>query len=98
MMESIPNRPGTGARPANDLWRRLLDPAYPLRREDLIWALDDMKRKMAEGAPEWTGLDRPRLLARFASYAELAMYLLRRPSLCGEDAEHLRALLKSALP
>ncbi|MBB6730263.1 hypothetical protein [Cohnella zeiphila] len=94
-MNSIPNRPG--ARPANDRWRRLLDPAYPLRREDLIWALDDMKRKIADGAPEWTGLDRPALLARFASFAELAMYLLRRPSLCGEDAEHLRALLKDAL-
>jgi len=97
-MESIPNPPESGARYESDLWRRLLDPAYPLRREDLIRALDDMKRKMAEGAPEWTGLDRPRLLACFASYAELAMQLLRRPSLCGEDSEHLRTLLRNALP
>jgi hypothetical protein len=78
--------------------KRLLDPAHPLCREDMIWTLDYIKRKVAEGAPEWTGLDRPRLLAHFATYAGLAMQLLHRQSLCGEDAEHLRALLRDTLP
>ncbi|THF74209.1 hypothetical protein [Cohnella fermenti] len=77
---------------------RLLDPSYPVCRGDLIWALDYIKRKVAEGAPEWSGLDRPRLLAHFAAYAGVAMRLLNRQSLCGEDAEHLRALLRDTLP
>lgn len=83
---------------APDTLRRLLDPDYPLCREDLIWALDYIKRKVADGAPEWTGLDRPRLLAHFAAYANLAMHLLHRQSLCGEDAEQLRAMLMDTLP
>ncbi|MBB6636410.1 hypothetical protein [Cohnella thailandensis] len=78
--------------------RRLLDPSYPLCREDLVWALDYIKRKVAEGAPEWSGLDRPRLLALFAAYAGVATHLLNRQSLCSEDAEHLRALLRDTLP
>jgi len=83
---------------APDTLRRLLDPDYPLCKEDLIWALDYIKRKVADGAPEWKGLDRPRLLAHFAAYANLAMHLLQRQSLCGEDAEQLRAMLMDTLP
>ncbi|MGG1311355.1 MULTISPECIES: hypothetical protein [Cohnella] len=78
--------------------KRLLDPSYPMCREDLILALDFIKRKVAEGAPEWTGLDRPRLLAHFACYAELAMHLVHRQNLCGEDAACLRAMLADMLP
>ncbi|CAM3723496.1 hypothetical protein COLU111180_05085 [Cohnella lubricantis] len=82
---------------APDPLRHLLDPDYPLCREDLIWALDYIKRKVADGAPEWTGLDRPQLLAHFAAYANLAMHLLHRQSLCGEDTEQLRAMLRDTL-
>ncbi|RUS48358.1 hypothetical protein [Cohnella sp. AR92] len=78
--------------------RRMLDPSHPLCREDIIWTLDYIKTKVADGAPEWTGLDRPRLLALFTAYAGLAMHLLHRQSLGGEDAEHLRALLRDTLP
>lgn len=97
-MESAPNRRTPDAPVVPDTLRRLLNPDYPLRREDLIWALDYIKRKVAEGAPEWTGLDRPRLLAIFAAYADLAMHLLRRQDLHGQDMERLRALLLDTLP
>jgi len=97
-MDYEPTRRTASAQAQPDTLRRLLDPDYPLRREDVIWALDYIKSKMAEGAPEWTGLDRPRLLALFANYAGLAMHLLKRPGLCGEDAEQLRAMLMNALP
>lgn len=104
-MEPAPNRrtrlatarASADAPAVSDTMRRLLDPAYPLCREDVVWALDYIKRKVADGAPEWTGLDRPRLLAHFAAYANLAMHLLHRQSLCGEDAEQLRSLLRDTL-
>ncbi|MBN2983437.1 MULTISPECIES: hypothetical protein [Cohnella] len=96
------NSAGTGRLPRpqalDEPLRRLLDPSYPLCREDLIWGLDYIKRKVADGAPEWTALDRPRLLAHFACYAGLAMHLLHRQNPCGEDAACLRAMLADMLP
>ncbi|MCC3372947.1 hypothetical protein [Cohnella sp. REN36] len=79
--------------PASDMLRRLQTPDYPLCREDVLWALDYIKHKVADGAPEWSELDRPQLLAHFACYASLAMRLVQRQSLCGEDAACLRAML-----
>ena len=83
---------------AQEPLKRLLDPAQPLCREDLLWALDYIKSKMADGAPEWSGLDRPQLLAHFACFAELAMTLLHRRSSCGIDAACLRSMLSDTLP
>lgn len=58
--------------------RRLLDPTTNLCREDVIWALEFLKRKMAEGAPEWSGLERPQLLANITCFAEMAMLLVHK--------------------
>jgi hypothetical protein len=65
------------APPAEPL-RRLLDPAQPFCREDVLWALHLIKRKAAEGAPEISGLDRPQLLEYFTCFAEMATLLLHR--------------------
>ncbi|MFC5703496.1 hypothetical protein ACFPVX_19580 [Cohnella faecalis] len=75
--------------------RRLLDPEYPLCRDDVLWALDHVKRKVAEGAPEWSGLDRPQLLAHFVCFADIALMMLHRRTLEGPESASFRKLLSS---
>jgi hypothetical protein len=78
--------------------RRLLDPSYPLCREDVLWALGFIKKKVADGAPEWSGLDRPQLLAHFACFADMAMLLLHRRSPSGSETACFRTMLSDLLP
>jgi len=78
--------------------RRLLDPAYPLCREDVMWALGFIKKKVADGAPEWAELDRPQLLARFACFADMALLLLHRGSPSNTETACFRTMLRELLP
>jgi hypothetical protein len=80
-----------------DPLRRLLDPSQPFVREDVLWALDLIKRKAADGAPEWSGLDRPRLLEYFACFAEMALLLLHRQTPGTPETECFRELLEGLL-
>lgn len=73
--------------------RHLLDPSYPLCREDVLWALGFIKKKVADGAPDWSGLDRPQLLARFACFADMALLLLHRRSPSSQETACLREML-----
>ncbi|MEQ4485315.1 hypothetical protein [Cohnella silvisoli] len=77
--------------------RHLLDPSYPLCREDVLWALGFIKKKVADGAPEWSGLDRPQLLAHFACFADMALLLLHRRSPSNQETECFRAMLSELL-
>jgi hypothetical protein len=75
-----------------------LDPSQPFVREDVLWALDLIKRKAADGAPEWSGLDRPHLLAYFSCFAEMALLLLRRQAPGHPETACFRAMLEALLP
>jgi hypothetical protein len=78
--------------------RRLLDPSYPLCREDVLWALGYIKKKVADRAPEWSGLDRPQLLAHFACFADMALLLLHRRSPSLQETACFRKMLSELLP
>jgi hypothetical protein len=82
--------------PAEPL-RRLLDQNNPLCREDVLWALDFIKRKVADGAPEWSGLERPQLLAHFSCFAEMAMLLVHRRSPGGPETTCFRTMLSELM-
>lgn len=77
--------------------RRLLDSTQPFCREDVLWALHAMKRKLAEGAPEWSGLDRPELLACFSCFAEMSLLLLHRQTPGHPETERFRAMVAKML-
>lgn len=83
---------------ADEPLRRLLDPAYPLCRDDVKSALGYMKKKVADGAPEWTGLDRPQLLARFVCFADMALLLLHRRNPSDKETACFRQMLGELLP
>ncbi|WP_276352662.1 hypothetical protein [Cohnella caldifontis] len=74
--------------------KRLLDRSQPFCKEDVLWALDYMKRKAADGAPEWSGLDRPQLLEVFACFAEMSLLLLHRQTPGKPETERFRAMLE----
>jgi hypothetical protein len=78
--------------------RHLLDSTYPLCREDVLWTLGFVKKKVADGAPEWSGLDRPQLLAHFACFADMALLLLHRRSPSDQETASFRAMLNDLLP
>ena len=77
--------------------RRLLDPDQPFCREDVLWTLDLMKRQLADGAPEWSRLDRPQLLAYFACFAEMSLMLLHRQAPGRPEADRFRAIISDML-
>lgn len=86
------------APPTEEPLRRLLDPSYPLCRDDVKSALGYIKKKAADGAPEWAGLDRPQLLARFVCFADMALLLLHRGNPSDKETACFRAMLSELLP
>ncbi|SEM38561.1 hypothetical protein SAMN04488688_11297 [Paenibacillus sp. cl141a] len=56
--------------------RRMLDPSYPLCREDVMWVLHFVQKKVALKDPALQDLSKPRLLQNFNSYCEAALLLL----------------------
>ncbi|TMV18881.1 hypothetical protein FE781_02120 [Paenibacillus thermoaerophilus] len=75
---------------------RLLDPSGSLTREDVVWLLDYVRQKMAEGLPHLQQLPQPRLLAHFQAYADIALWLVHRRSFHDQDAARLKRLLHDA--
>lgn len=75
---------------------QILSPSHPLCKDDVVWVLEFVKKKVAEQDPRLLDLPQPRLLQNFQHFAEAATLLLtRRPSCVGE-AERLRKTLIEA--
>ncbi|MFC5532288.1 hypothetical protein [Cohnella yongneupensis] len=91
-------KPEIASLTAEEPLRRLLDPAYPLCRDDVKSALGFIKKKVADGAPEWSGLDRPQLLAHFVCFADMALLLINRHNPSDKDTACFRAMLRELLP
>lgn len=75
---------------------RLLEPGYPLCREDLIWALTALKHKAAEGNSRLSELPWPRLMRNYRALAELAQLLLSPAGGQGLEQTEWKALLREA--
>ncbi|MBB3114412.1 hypothetical protein FHS18_006533 [Paenibacillus phyllosphaerae] len=82
--------------PARSRFDRMLSTDYPLCREDVIWMLEYMKKKMADEAPLLASLPQPQLLQSFQSFAEAATILIKQRSGCGPEADRLRSCLLAA--
>ncbi|SFE13200.1 hypothetical protein SAMN04487969_101224 [Paenibacillus algorifonticola] len=75
---------------------RILNPNHPLSREDVIWMLEYIKKKVADDDPALTGLSQPRLLRNFHCFAEAAMSLIHRGRASDQEADRLQGWLKEA--
>lgn len=75
---------------------QILEPHYPLCKEDVVWLLDFIKKKVAEGDPKLLDLSQPRLLQNFRYFAETAMLLIHKRHICDPDVERLKAWVSEA--
>ncbi|MFD0959331.1 hypothetical protein [Paenibacillus chungangensis] len=76
--------------------QKILDPAHPLCRDDVIWMLGYIKKKVADGDPLLADLSQPRLMHNFLSFAEAAMALLQRSHYCDQETDRIRHWLSEA--
>lgn len=76
---------------------QLLDPSHPLCKEDVIWALEYIKKKVAEGDPALLDQPQPQLLKTFSCFAEAAMLLIHRRPAGDHEADRLRGWLSESL-
>lgn len=76
--------------------KQILDPEHPLCREDVVWMLGYITKKVADEDPSLMDLPQPRLMQNFLYFAEAAMALIMRRHYCDQEASRLRHLLRQA--
>lgn len=74
----------------------ILHSDYPLCRNDVIWMLMWIKKKVAEGDPALRELPQPRLLINFHYFAETAMALAKQRPGSEDEMERIRTWLAEA--
>ncbi|MDF2926852.1 MAG: hypothetical protein K0R57_5766 [Paenibacillaceae bacterium] len=74
----------------------LLDPYHPLCREDVVWLLEYIKKKVAEEDPSLLELTPPRLLRNFRYFAEISTLLINNRTVGDQDAQRLKQWLSEA--
>lgn len=77
--------------------RRLHDPSYLLCREDIIWVLHYVHKKVASKDPSLLDLSKPRLLKNFSSYCEAALLLYGSGNQFHAKNEDIRTCLIEAM-
>ncbi|CAM3356067.1 hypothetical protein PALU110988_18325 [Paenibacillus lupini] len=93
-MTSDSNLPAS--HPSNVRMDRILSPDHPLCREDVVWMLEYIKKKVADEDPALRDLSQPRLLKNFHYFAEASMLLIRRKHYSEQEATRLRQCLIEA--
>ena len=84
-------------KPPNTRLEQILHPNHTLCKDDVVWVLEYVKKKVAEQDPRLLNLPQPRLLKNFQHFAEAATMLLGRRPTCAGEADRLRiALLEAA--
>ena len=76
---------------------QILNPAHPLCREDIVWVLHYVQKKVASKDPALLELSKPRLLQTFCSYCEAATLLLDGKPHIHADNDAIRAGLRDML-
>ncbi|MGG1553202.1 hypothetical protein [Paenibacillus ferrarius] len=75
---------------------QILHPSYALCREDIVWILEYIKKKVAEEDPQMQGLAQPRLLRNFRYFAEVSLMLIHQHNGFDTETERLKMWLKEA--
>lgn len=75
---------------------QILHPGYPLCKDDVVWILEFIKKKVAEEDPQMLGLAQPRLMKNFRYFAEVAMMLIHRRNGFDQEADRLKMWLREA--
>jgi hypothetical protein len=73
---------------------QILQPGYQLCREDVVWILEFIKKKVAEEDPGLAGLSQPHLIKSFRYFTEIAMMLIHRKNGFDQEADRLKIWLR----
>lgn len=76
---------------------QIADPKHILCRDDMIWVLHYVQKKVAQGEPALLELPKPRLLQNFQYFGEAALLLLSRSSASHLENERIRTCLLEAM-
>jgi hypothetical protein len=76
---------------------RIFDPNHSLCREDIIYVLELIKKRVADEDPNLLDLSQPRLLLNFQYFAEVAMLLIHRRTVYDQEINQLRQQLMEAV-
>lgn len=83
--------------PHRDRIQRILHPNHALKRDDVVWVLDYIKKKVADKDPALAVLPQPRLIENFYYFAEVAMMLIHRNPFYDQECDRLKQYLMEAL-
>jgi hypothetical protein len=75
---------------------QILDPAHPLCKDDVVWILEYIKKKVAEEDPQLMELSQPRLMQNFRYFADIALMLIQRRNGFDQEADRLKAWIAEA--
>jgi hypothetical protein len=75
---------------------QILDPAHPLCRDDVVWVLELIKKKVAEGDPQLMELPQPRLMQNFRYFADISLMLIQRRNGFDQEADRLKKWIAEA--
>jgi hypothetical protein len=73
---------------------QIFQPGYQLCREDVIWILEFIKKKVAEEDPNLAGHSQPHLIRSFRYFTEIAMMLIHRKNGFDQEADRLKIWLR----
>lgn len=82
--------------PADKRISTIMDPSHPLCRDDVVWMLEYIKKKVADNDPALRDLAQPRLIQNFHFFAEAAMTIIHRRPYAELEAERMRYWLREA--
>jgi hypothetical protein len=88
--------PAEAPEPARDKLERLLNPHHSLCKDDVVWLLEYIKKKVTEEDPDLQELPQPRLMQNFRYFAEVSLLLIRKRHVGDQDAERLRQWIAEA--
>lgn len=76
---------------------RIFDSNHSLCKEDIIYILEFIKKRVADEDPRLMDLSQPRLLKNFHYFAEVAMLLIHRRTGYDQEIDRLRQQLLEAV-
>ncbi|WP_201305468.1 hypothetical protein [Paenibacillus puerhi] len=93
---ALPHKQATASDLTGMKLDQIMDPTRPLCKEEVVWMLEYIKKKVAEEDPNLMDLSQPRLLQNFRYFAEIALMLIQRRNGFDQEADRLKSWLKEA--
>lgn len=96
MQSAMKQSQSASINPAQRKLEQILDPVHPLCKDDVVWVLELIKKKVAEEDPQLMELSQPRLMQNFRYFADIALMLIQRRNGFDQEADRLKTWIAEA--